>query len=78
MIVLVLIAAWIAVLSLVMGLCASARAGDAQLARADGAPAADMPRDASEPVRIAVRPGSRGTARAGEADGSLARDSVAA
>jgi hypothetical protein len=57
MIVLVLIAAWIAVLSLVVGLCASARAGDAQLARTparDGERTMDSSWRAPERARIAA------------------------
>jgi hypothetical protein len=80
MIVLLVIAAWIAVLSLIVGLCASARAGDMQLARVAGARGegtAGAPWEAAEPVPIVMRAGSRAVP-AGDTDVALARDSVAA
>jgi hypothetical protein len=77
MIVLVLIASWLLVLSLVVGLCASARSGDAEFAPSgtrEGRPAR-----AREPVQE-IRAGARGLAGAARpaADAALHADSLAA
>jgi hypothetical protein len=80
MILLLVVAAWILVLSLLAGLCAVARAGDlAQLAHAPG-PAGrertESPWEQSEHLEIAARANSRSARQ--EWVASLHRDGVAA
>jgi hypothetical protein len=83
MIVLVLIASWILVISLVVGVCASARGGDAQLLRAGAVrqPAAASPwaeAEVPDPVRIVVRANARVASTQDDEASFVGSDSVAA
>jgi hypothetical protein len=81
MIVLVLIAAWLLVLSLVVGVCASARTGDAHTLRAGtfGEPGTASPwAEVPDPVRIVVRAKERVASVEDDEASFVGSDSVAA
>jgi hypothetical protein len=81
MIVLVLIAAWLLVLSLVVAVCASARTGDAHILRAGtiGEPGTASPwAEVPDPVRIVVRAKERVASVADDEASLVGSDSVAA